>query len=128
MKKRENFRRAFDNFNPERLQNSAVKAYPLHNRPRGNADIRSVKFHQKIIQQKKEINPIWILKKDGKVILLDGAHRLVASHIENKKYIQIKLPQLYNKSFCFAYIYVGKFVGGAASLDSIRSRVGTFNI
>ena len=28
-----------DNFDAERLQKSAVKAYPLNNRPRGNKDI-----------------------------------------------------------------------------------------
>ena len=36
-----------DNFDPIRLQNSAVKAYPLNDRPRGNNDISSVKFYQK---------------------------------------------------------------------------------
>ena len=28
-----------NNFNPERLQVSAIKSYPLHNRPRGDKDI-----------------------------------------------------------------------------------------
>jgi hypothetical protein len=71
-----------DNFNLDRLQKSAVKAYPLHDRPRGNNDISSVKFYQKQIQQKKEIQPIWIMYKNNKYILLDGAHRIVASYIE----------------------------------------------
>jgi len=42
-----------ENFNPNRLQKSAIKAYPLNDRPRGNDDISSVKFHQKQIQQNK---------------------------------------------------------------------------
>jgi len=72
-----------ENFESIRLQNSAIKAYPLNNRPRGNHDINSVKFYQKQIQSNKEIQPIWLIKKD-KYILLDGAHRIVASYIENK--------------------------------------------
>ena len=76
-----------NNFNIERLQSSAVKAYPLHNRPRGNDDISSVKYYQKIIKKKLDILPIWIVKKNDNYILLDGAHRIVASHIENKQYI-----------------------------------------
>ena len=76
-----------DNFNPNRLQKSAIKAYPLNNRPRGNKDISSVKYYQKQIQQKKNIIPIWLIYKNDKYILLDGAHRIVASYIENIKYI-----------------------------------------
>jgi len=72
-----------DNFNPNRLQKSAVKAYPLNDRHRGNKDISSVKYYQKQIQQKKEIAPIWMIQKNNKYILLDGAHRIVASYIEN---------------------------------------------
>jgi len=76
-----------DNFDPIRLQNTAVKAYPINNRPRGKHDISSVKYHQKQIQQGKDISPIWIIQKNNKYILLDGAHRIVASYIEDKKYI-----------------------------------------
>lgn len=76
-----------NNFNPDRLQKSAVKAYPLKNRPRGNEDISSVKYYQKQIQQKKDIIPIWLIYKNNEYTLLDGAHRIVASYIENKKYI-----------------------------------------
>jgi len=74
-----------DNFDPIRLQKSAVTAYPIHNRPRGNDDIKSVKYYQKQLQQ-GDISPIWMAHKN-KYILLDGAHRIVASYIENKKYI-----------------------------------------
>ena len=76
-----------NNFNPERLQISAVKAYPLDNRPRGDKDISSVKYYQKLIKNKLNIQPIWIIKINNNYILLDGAHRIVASYIENKKFI-----------------------------------------
>jgi len=76
-----------NNFNPNRLQKSAVKAYPLNDRPRGNNDIKSIKYYQKQLQQQRNIQPIWLLYKEGKYILLDGAHRIVASYIENKSFI-----------------------------------------
>lgn len=81
------FNKDIHNFNPNRLQNSAVKAYPLHDRPRGNSDISSVKYYQK----QKDITPIWMLKKNNIYILLDGAHRIVASYIEERKYINAYL-------------------------------------
>ena len=80
-----------DNFNPERLQPSAIKSYPLHNRPRGYKDISSVKYYQKLIKNKLNIQPIWIIKKKNNYILLDGVHRIVASYIENKQYISTYL-------------------------------------
>ena len=55
-----------DNFDNIRLQNSEVKAYPLHDRPRGDKDISSVKFYQKQIQKKKDIPPIWVILKNKK--------------------------------------------------------------
>jgi hypothetical protein len=77
-----------DNFFPERLQKSATKAYPIKDRPRGIGDINSVKYYQKQIKQNKEITPIWMMmQKNNKYILFDGAHRIVASYIENKNYI-----------------------------------------
>ena len=76
-----------DNFDQIRLKKSAVEAYPLYDRPRGNKDISSVKFYQKQIQKKKAILPVWMILKDKKYILLDGAHRIVASYIENKNTI-----------------------------------------
>jgi len=76
-----------DNFNPERLQTSAIKAYPLDNRPRGDKDISSVEYYQKLIKNKLDIQPIWIINNNNNYILLDGAHRIVASYIENKQYI-----------------------------------------
>ena len=82
-----------DNFNSDRLQKSAVKAYPLVDRPRGDEDITSVKYYQKQIQQKKEITPVWLIQKNKKYILLDGAHRVVASYIEDIKYINAYIIQ-----------------------------------
>ena len=76
-----------NNFNSERLQSSAVKAYPLDNRPRGINDISSIKFYQKEIKKNNDIQPIWLLKKGKEYTLLDGAHRIVASYIEHEKYI-----------------------------------------
>ena len=57
-----------DNFDIIRLQKSAVKAYPINNRPRGNSDISSVKYYQKQIQLKKDITPIWMIQKNKKYI------------------------------------------------------------
>lgn len=76
-----------ENFNPERLKKTAIEAYPIHDRPRGNKDIQSIKFHQKQLLNKINILPIWLIFKNKKYILLDGAHRIVASYIENKKFV-----------------------------------------
>ena len=76
-----------ENFNSNRLQTSAVKAYPINDRPRGKNDITSVKYYQKLIQNNKYIQPIWIIYKNNKYILLDGVHRIVASYIEQKSFI-----------------------------------------
>ena len=73
------------NFDSNRLQNTAEKAYPIDNRPRGDADINSVFFHQKQIQNGEGLEPIWIIVRDNNYILLDGAHRIVASYIEKKQ-------------------------------------------
>jgi hypothetical protein len=83
-----------DNFDPDRLKMSAEEAYPLPNgRPRGDKDISSVKFYQTQIQQKQDITPIWLIQQNNKYILLDGAHRIVASYIEDNKYINTYIIQ-----------------------------------
>ena len=83
-----------DNFDPDRLKNSAEEAYPLPNgRPRGDKDIISVKFYQTQIQQKQDITPIWMIQENNKYILLDGVHRIVASYIEDIKYINTYIIQ-----------------------------------
>ena len=76
-----------DNFDPNRLKKKAISAYPINDRPRCNSDITCVKYYQKQIQQKKEISPIWLIQINNKYILLDGAHRIVASYILGKKNI-----------------------------------------
>jgi len=84
-----------DNFDPNRLQLTAEDAYPLPNgRPRGDKDISSVKFYQNQIQQKTDITPIWMIQKNNKYILLDGAHRIVASYIENIKHLNAYIIHL----------------------------------
>jgi len=64
-----------------------VKAYPINNRPRKENDIKSVKYYQTQIKKGIFIQPIWLINQKGKYILLDGAHRIVASYIENEKFI-----------------------------------------
>ena len=77
-----------ENFNSDRLKDSAVKAYPLDDRPRGNVDISSVEYHQSQIKQQNDIDPIWLLYKNNKHVLLDGAHRIIASYIEGVEFIR----------------------------------------
>lgn len=82
-----------ENFNPERLQDSAVKAYPLADRPRGDADISAVKHYQKIIQAGAEVPSVWLLKKGKRYVLLDGAHRIVALYIEGVPFVYANVIQ-----------------------------------
>ena len=77
-----------ENFNSDRLKDSAVKAYPLDDRPRGYADTCSVEYHQNQIKEQSDIDPIWLVYKNKKYILLDGAHRIVASYIEGVEFIR----------------------------------------
>jgi hypothetical protein len=77
-----------DNFDPNRLQKTAEQSYPLpYGRPRGDKDISSVEFYQNQIKQNLEITPIWMIQQNKQYILLDGVHRIVASYIEDVKYI-----------------------------------------
>lgn len=71
------------NFDSNRLQKTAAEAYPLDNRPRGIKDIQSVEYHQ----SQKCIQPIWIICENGKYTLLDGAHRIVASYINDLEFV-----------------------------------------
>lgn len=82
------------NFDPMRLQPTALKAYPINNRPRGDEDIKSVKFYQKQIQDNINVQPIWLIQQNKKYILLDGAHRIVASFIEQQRYIDAYVIKL----------------------------------
>ena len=84
-----------DNFNPKQLQRTAVDAYPLENRPRGDKDISSVEYHREQIRQNMDIGPIWlIIQNDETYLLLDGAHRIVAHYIEGEQYINAYVIQL----------------------------------
>lgn len=72
------------NFNPDRLSKDP---YPKEDRPRGQADIDSVSHHRKRIKDCGETEPIFIAVKNGVYTLLDGAHRIVATFLENKRWI-----------------------------------------
>jgi len=61
--------------------------YPAHDRPRGQKDLDSVKYHRRIIRKNGNTEPIWIAKKGDRYIVLDGVHRIVASNLENKRQI-----------------------------------------
>jgi ParB-like chromosome segregation protein Spo0J len=73
-----------ENVNPLRLSQDP---YPEGDRPRGQRDLDSVKFHRRIIRKKGNTSPIWIAKKGNRYIILDGVHRLVASNLEHKRSI-----------------------------------------
>ena len=75
------FKKKVDNFNPDRLKKKASEAYPINNRPRGQDDLKSVNYYKR----QMDIPAIWVLKKNNKYILLDGAHRIVANYIKKKK-------------------------------------------
>jgi hypothetical protein len=72
------------NFNPSRLSKDP---YPKEDRPRGQDDLDSVLHHRRTIRHQGETDPIWIALKDGDYTLLDGAHRIVATYLENKRTI-----------------------------------------
>jgi hypothetical protein len=76
--------RDMDNFNPARLSKDP---YPEDDRPRGEKDLASVLFHRRAIRKYGHTEPIWIAFKKGRYILLDGAHRIVAAYLENKRSI-----------------------------------------
>jgi len=76
--------RHLNNFNPARLSKDP---YPDEDRPRGQKDLESVLHHRKIIRQQGHTEPIWIALKKGEYTLLDGAHRIIATFLENKRNI-----------------------------------------
>ena len=76
------------NFNRKmRYKSTAKRAYPINDRPRGEDDIKSVNYFVKTLKSKKSIPPISILKRRNECILLDGAHRIVATYIAKRKTI-----------------------------------------
>ena len=56
------------------------QTYP--HKPRGNHDLKSVKYHMKT---KKCLSPIILIKSGEKLILLDGMHRVVAAKFRKSK-------------------------------------------
>lgn len=78
-----------ENFDSRRLQPTAEEAYPITNRPRGYADIASV-------LKNGGVSPIILMldvraSAKGRLILLDGAHRIVAHYINQREYIAAKV-------------------------------------
>jgi hypothetical protein len=74
-----------NNFNPDRLQSSATKAYPKGNRPRGSKDIKSVNYLVDQLKGGSHTKPIYLHKSGNEYTLLDGAHRVIAHHIAKKE-------------------------------------------
>ena len=72
-----------ENFNAE----LRLKENPYENRPRGPNNMKSVLFHRDQIQTFGHVQPIFVFKNKNKYTLLDGAHRIVATFLENKKKI-----------------------------------------
>ncbi len=79
--------RRLNKFNPVRLQKTADLAYPPHDRPRGAHDLSSVQHYVSKIRRGHHVPPIWVMRHKGKLVLLDGAHRIVAHYIAKKRSI-----------------------------------------
>jgi hypothetical protein len=73
-----------ENFKSTRL---TPDPYPENDRPRGQDDLTSLTHHRKNIRKHGNVEPIWIAYKNGKYTLLDGAHRIIATYLENKRII-----------------------------------------
>jgi hypothetical protein len=73
-----------NNFNTARLSNNPD---PKDDRPRGQKDLDSDLHHRRIIRQYGQTEPIWIAFKKGEYTLLDGAHRIISTYLENKRSI-----------------------------------------
>ena len=71
--------------------------YPIHNRPRGQSDISSVKTYQKQIQNEQELSPIWLFEKNRKYTLLDG-HPSLSRKLHGR--------QQNNQRFCGSFILI----------------------
>ena len=74
--------RDLENFNPARLSKIP---YPEDDRPRGQKDLDSVAHHRRVIRKEGHTEPIWLVLNKGKYTLLDGAHRIVSTYLENKR-------------------------------------------
>lgn len=71
------------NFNSNRIKNikDAYDAYPENDRPRGIADIKSVNHHIRRLKGGKKLYVYLFATKKNDYILLDGAHRIVATKL-----------------------------------------------
>jgi hypothetical protein len=83
------------NINKNRLAETAELAYPESDRPRGNSDLLSVKYHQERLKNGENLEAIWIIEKNGKKYILDGFHRLAASYIEKRTSIDANFITCY---------------------------------
>jgi hypothetical protein len=83
--------RSLNNFNPMRMSENP---YPTNDRPRGRADLESVAHHRKLIRKQGQTEPIWIAYAGGEYFLLDGAHRIAATYLENKRSISCYLVEV----------------------------------
>ena len=74
-----------ENINPARLSETP---YPSENRPRGEANLSSVRHHRQTVRRKGRVDsPIWVARKGSRMIMLDGVHRVVATYLEGKRTI-----------------------------------------
>lgn len=115
-----------DNFDPSRLQSSASKAYPKSNRPRGEKDISSVNYYIKQMEENQPIPAIWVIKNKKTYTLLDGAHRIVASYICNKKNIStylVSLPEEKTDLASGKKQSLNKIIQNTYLLDSITKKL-----
>ena len=75
------------NFQSDRLKGKTEeKAYPEDNRPKGDYNIESVKFHRELITQEK-YPLIFVLYKNSNYYLIQGSHKIIAAHLEKLKTI-----------------------------------------
>lgn len=54
--------------------------FPPEDRPRGEADISSIKY---FMESGNDVDPIMVLKYDNELYVIDGVHRLVAAYLLN---------------------------------------------
>ena len=91
---------AVDNINPARLSKNP---YPKKDRPRGESNLASVRFHRNTIRKMGQISkPVWVLREGNKLTMLDGVHRVVASYLEHKRFVPArvatrKVPKKYKR-------------------------------
>jgi hypothetical protein len=70
-----------ENISLKRLNaKTPAEAYPPNDRPRGDADLKSVRYHMT-----HPVAPVVFIKIGKRMTLLDGMHRLVAASIIGAK-------------------------------------------